>query len=254
MAFTGFPTEAIEFYEQLAADNSRTFWQANKQRWVESVKQSMEALADELDDFGPFHMFRPYNDGRFSKNKPPYKTQLGAYGELEGGTGYYVQFSADGLMAGAGYYAMAKDQLKWPEDDAVRLSGKAMGERIKVAGALGGMYIPHCARIHPARLVRGLARAVESLGVKIHENTLVTEISAAGNGKGPSAVTERGTVRAAAVLRATEGFTANLAQSHRDWLPMNSSMIVTQPLDSKAWERNTGGPCPRVRVPPTHRR
>ncbi len=132
--------------------------------------------------------------------------------------------------------AMAKDQLKWPEDDAVRLSGKAMGERIKVAGALGGMYIPHCARIHPARLVRGLARAVESLGVKIHENTLVTEISAAGNGKGPSAVTERGTVRAAAVLRATEGFTANLAQSHRDWLPMNSSMIVTQPLDSKAWD------------------
>jgi len=99
------------FYEQLAADNSKTFWHANKPRFDESVKQPMLDLTAKLDDFGPFHMFRPHNDLRFSKNKPPYKTQQGAYGESEGGTGYYVQFSAEGLMVGAGYYAMAKDQL-----------------------------------------------------------------------------------------------------------------------------------------------
>lgn len=139
MTFTGFPTEAIEFYEQLAADNSRTFWQANKQRWVESVKQPMEALADELDDFGPFHMFRPYNDVRFSKNKPPYKTQQGADGELEGGSGYYVQFSADGLMAGAGYYAMAKDQLA---RFRAAVDGEATGSALEsiVAGAKERRY------------------------------------------------------------------------------------------------------------------
>jgi uncharacterized protein (TIGR02453 family) len=111
VTFRGFPAEAITFYEQLEADNSRAFWQANKARYDESVKQPMLDLVDDLSDFGPFHLFRPQNDLRFSKNKPPYKTQQGAYGELEGGAGFYVQFSATGLMAGAGYYAMATDQL-----------------------------------------------------------------------------------------------------------------------------------------------
>ncbi len=133
--------------------------------------------------------------------------------------------------------AMAAEQLRWPEDDAVRLSASATRERINVAGALGSMHIPHCARIHPARLVRGLAEAVERLGVTIYENTLVTEINAGTNGTPASAVTERGTVRAAHILRATEGFTANLAGAHRDWLPMNSSMIVTEPLDAGTWEQ-----------------
>ena len=111
MAFAGFPVEGIEFYEQLEADNSKSFWQANKGRFDAFVKQPMVELTEELADFGPFHMFRPYNDVRFSKNKPPYKTAQGAYGESEGGAGHYVQFSATGLMVGAGYYAMAKDQL-----------------------------------------------------------------------------------------------------------------------------------------------
>jgi glycine/D-amino acid oxidase-like deaminating enzyme len=83
--------------------------------------------------------------------------------------------------------------------------------------------------------VQGLAQAVQRLGVVIHENTLVTEIRTGGRGKPATAVTERGTVRAHHVLRATEGFTANLAAAHRDWLPMNSSMIVTEPLDAATW-------------------
>jgi len=112
MAFTGFPIEGIEFYEQLAADNSRAFWTENKHRFVQHVKTPMTELAESLGEFGPFHLFRPHNDLRFSKNKPPYKTHQGAYGELEAGSGYYVQFSGDGLMVGAGYYAMAKDQLR----------------------------------------------------------------------------------------------------------------------------------------------
>ncbi len=111
MAFSGFPIDGIAFYEQLEADNSRAFWQANKPRYDASVKQPMLELTEELAEFGPFHLFRPHNDLRFSKNKPPYKTQQGAYGESEGGAGFYVQFSATGLMAGTGYYAMAPDQL-----------------------------------------------------------------------------------------------------------------------------------------------
>ncbi len=111
MGFSGFPPEAIEFYEQLGADNSRDFWQANKARYDQHVKQPMVELTEELADYGPFHLFRPYNDLRFSKNRPPYKVHQGAYGETEGGAGYYTHLSADGLMAAAGYYAMARDQL-----------------------------------------------------------------------------------------------------------------------------------------------
>jgi uncharacterized protein (TIGR02453 family) len=110
-SFLGFPPDAIAFYEQLDADNSKAFWQANKSRYDDGVKGPMLALTQTLSEFGPFHLFRPNNDLRFAKNKPPYKTQQGAYGESEGGAGFYVQFSASGLMAGAGYYAMAADQL-----------------------------------------------------------------------------------------------------------------------------------------------
>lgn len=112
MTFRGFPAEGIEFYEQLGSDNSRTFWQANRSRYDEFVRRPMVELTDALAEFGPFHLFRPYNDVRFAKNRPPYKEHQGAYGESEGGAGYYVQFGADGLMIGAGYYAMAKDQLE----------------------------------------------------------------------------------------------------------------------------------------------
>ncbi len=127
MTFRGFPVEGIEFYEQLGADNSRSFWQANKGRFDEFVKQPMLELTETLEEFGPFHMFRPYNDVRFSKNKPPYKTAQGAYGESEGGAGYYAQFSAEGLMVGAGYYAMAKDQLGRFRE---AIDGEATGEEL----------------------------------------------------------------------------------------------------------------------------
>lgn len=127
MAFSGFPVEAIEFYEQLEADNSKAFWLENKHRFVEHVKTPMTELTEALDDFGPFHMFRPNNDLRFAKNKPPYKIAQGAFGESEGGAGHYVQFSARGLMAGAGYYGMAKDQLRRFRDAVV---ADATGEEI----------------------------------------------------------------------------------------------------------------------------
>ena len=112
MGFSGFPVAAIEFYEQLGADNSRTFWNENKATFEGAVKGPMIELCEELAEYGPFRLFRPHNDLRFAKGRPPYKTQQGAYAESEGGTGYYLQISATGLMCGAGYYAMAKDQLE----------------------------------------------------------------------------------------------------------------------------------------------
>jgi glycine/D-amino acid oxidase-like deaminating enzyme len=101
---------------------------------------------------------------------------------------------------------------------------------IRVADAVGATWTPHGARLHPAKLAKGLAAAVERLGVTLHESTPVTEI------RPGHAVTPYGTVRAPCVLRCTEGFTASLKGQRRAWLPMNSSMIVTEPLGDARWE------------------
>ena len=111
MGFTGFPDAAFSFYESLAADNTRTFWLANKPTYTSAVRAPMDALLAELDEFGPFHVFRPNKDVRFAKDKRPYKDHIGAYGESEGGAGHYVHLSATGLLVGTGYYQMAADQL-----------------------------------------------------------------------------------------------------------------------------------------------
>lgn len=110
--FRGFPAATLEFYARLEADNSKAFWQANRHEFDRSVREPVRALCTELDVYGPFHLFRPHNDLRFSKNKPPYKTHQGAYAESEGGAGHYIQVSASGLMCAVGYYAMAPDQLQ----------------------------------------------------------------------------------------------------------------------------------------------
>ncbi|MGD9795112.1 MAG: DUF2461 domain-containing protein [Acidimicrobiia bacterium] len=112
MAFSGFPRSALDFYRGLEADNSKTYWQANKAVYDASVKEPMAAFAAEVDEtFRPMHIFRPNRDVRFSKDKSPYKTHTGAVAETDGGAMVYVQLSASGLMAAAGYYMMRPDQL-----------------------------------------------------------------------------------------------------------------------------------------------
>ncbi|HET7902229.1 MAG TPA: FAD-binding oxidoreductase [Candidatus Nanopelagicales bacterium] len=108
--------------------------------------------------------------------------------------------------------------------DYVRLSRDELDERIRVAGARGALFTPHCARVQPAKLVRGLAEAVERGGATIYEQTTVTEITPG------VAVTDHGRVRAPIVLRCLEGFTASITGQRRNWLPMNSSIVVTAPL------------------------
>lgn len=135
MAFTGFPVEAVAFYEGLRADNSRTYWQANKAVYERAVRGPLLALLDELADYGPFQVFRPYRDVRFSKDKTPYKENIGAYGEREGGAGYYVAFSDTGMYMGSGYYQMASDQL---ERFRAAVDAEATGNEVEaLVAALG---------------------------------------------------------------------------------------------------------------------
>ncbi|WP_181387265.1 FAD-binding oxidoreductase [Streptomyces sp. Act143] len=120
-------------------------------------------------------------------------------------------------------------ELSYGEKDRELYDARETAERIRVADAVGSTWTPHGARLHPVKLVKGLAAAVEALGVVVHEATPVTEI------RPKHAVTPYGTVRAPYVLRCTEGFTANLKGQRRTWLPMNSSMVVTEPLTDEQW-------------------
>ncbi|WP_308250493.1 NAD(P)/FAD-dependent oxidoreductase [Nonomuraea rhizosphaerae] len=121
------------------------------------------------------------------------------------------------------------------EEDLRVMSRDEQRERLQVAGTLEATYTPHCARVQPAKLAVGLASVVAALGVDIFENTTVTEIRPRQGGEA-AAVTSRGVVSGEYVIRATEGFTASLAGQHRQWLPMNSSMIVTEPLPAEVWK------------------
>ncbi|MEQ4721302.1 FAD-dependent oxidoreductase [Nonomuraea sp. B19D2] len=122
------------------------------------------------------------------------------------------------------------------EADMRLLDRDEQRERVQVAGTLEATYSPHCARIQPAKLAVGLAEAVARLGVDIFEDTTVTAIRPRREGAQAAAITIRGVVSADYVIRATEGFTASLAGQHRQWLPMNSSMIVTEPLPPEVWK------------------
>jgi glycine/D-amino acid oxidase-like deaminating enzyme len=121
-------------------------------------------------------------------------------------------------------------EIAFGEKDRILLGARETAQRVHVSGAVAGSWTPHGARLHPVKLVKGLAAAVEALGVTVHESTPVTEI------RPKHAVTPYGTVRAPYILRCTEGFTASLKGQHRTWLPMNSSMIVTEPLPDDAWD------------------
>lgn len=123
----------------------------------------------------------------------------------------------------------AEEEWGWGVDDLEVLSAAETADRIRVDGAVLGAFNPNCARVQPAKLVRGLADVVERLGVTLYEQTPVIEIRAG------RAETPLGAVRAPVILRATEGFTARMRGLRRRWLPMNSAMIVTDPLPEQVW-------------------
>jgi glycine/D-amino acid oxidase-like deaminating enzyme len=121
------------------------------------------------------------------------------------------------------------EELNWKVDGIAPLTKAEAAERIRFDGVVAAYHTPHCARIQPAELARGLAATVEGLGVDIYEGSPVTAIESG------RAITPRGTVSAPIVLRATEGFTARMRGLRRRWLPMNSSMIATEPIPESVW-------------------
>ena len=122
----------------------------------------------------------------------------------------------------------------WPDD--LHMVDEADDPRVTVHDAVAAGYSPHAARLHPAKLVTGLARTVRDLGVDVFEGTPVEEIRPRQGSERPAVVTEHGTVRADHVVRATEGFAPPQQGRRKRWRPMHASMIVTEPIPTELWE------------------
>lgn len=105
-------------------------------------------------------------------------------------------------------------------------------QRLDATGVLGASFTPDCAAIHPAKLARGLALAVEARGVTVFERTRVESAH-----PGHLHCDGNATVSAEAIVRATEAWTATMPASKREVLPIYSLMIATEPLDDATWER-----------------
>jgi uncharacterized protein (TIGR02453 family) len=139
--FEGWPADAVRFFEELEADNSKAWWEAHKDVYQQAVRAPMEALlADLAPEFGPGRIFRPYRDVRFSADKTPYKTSIAA---VVGGGGY-VALSADELRAGGGMVHLAPDQLdryrRAVDDDR---AGPALEEAVAGIRAAGHEVGPY---------------------------------------------------------------------------------------------------------------
>ena len=134
MAFHGWKVEALEFFEGLEADNSKAYWQRHKDVYETIVRAPMEELLAELEPvYGEGKIFRPYRDVRFSRDKSPYKTAIGA----TVGNGY-VHIDARGLAVGSGKWEMAPDQLeRYREAVADDGSGEKLSGIVEAARAKG---------------------------------------------------------------------------------------------------------------------
>lgn len=150
MEFTGIPVAALDFYDDLEVDNTKSFWEARKEIYQEQVRAPVTALVAALEpEFGTAKVFRPYRDVRFAKDKTPYKTHQGAFVAAGSRTGWYVEVSARGVRTGAGFYeadgprlaayrAAVADERTGPELQRVLIALEAegfeiSGDRLKTA-------------------------------------------------------------------------------------------------------------------------
>lgn len=134
-----------------------------------------------------------------------------------------------GEIASAREVGVGTEDLSWIEGTDLDRFGR-------VAGALGATYSPHCARLDPVRLVRGLSDVVGQLGARIFERTAVTRIIPGRKDRRAEVVTVGASVHADFVVRATEGFTPNMPHQRRTVVPLYSLMIATEPLSQSFWD------------------
>jgi glycine/D-amino acid oxidase-like deaminating enzyme len=162
--------------------------------------------------------------------------EVGRVASAEGIDAHFTKGGTVGVARTPVQLRRAQDEVaharRWGrgEDQLRLLDAEETAAIIRTPGALGGTFTPDCAVIHPARLVRGLAAAVERLGGHIHERTAASAI------RPGAVVTDHGTVSADVVIRATEGYTPRLEGQRRAVAPVYSLMVATEPLTEAQWD------------------
>lgn len=195
--FSGFPVPPAELLKEHGYDTARL------------ITQEMYRSVDEVG-----HVTREHGiDAHYQKS-----------GEMEVARAAYDLPKIEEKMAAFRALGL-EDHYRVLDADETR-------ERVSVANALGGFLNREGAAIQPARLVRGLARAVERMGATIYEGTRVTDYAP---GSRPSLETARGAVRARTIVLAGEAYLARLPALRRRVIPMTSHMVVTEPLDEATW-------------------
>jgi glycine/D-amino acid oxidase-like deaminating enzyme len=162
--------------------------------------------------------------------------EVGKVLDREGIDAHYQRGGTVTLARTDAQLARLRDDLRiarergFGEADLRLLDQREAAGHVDASGVRGGLFTPHCAAVHPARLVRGLARAVEAHGVVLHEQTRVLQI------RPRAVVTAAGEVTADVVVRATEGYTPALAGARRSIAPVYSLMVATEPLPASTWD------------------
>jgi glycine/D-amino acid oxidase-like deaminating enzyme len=162
--------------------------------------------------------------------------EVGAIAAQHGIECGYTKGGTLSLIRSRAQITRAREKLEharsWGEDsdDLCLLDSTEASSRLQATDVLGALFTPHCAAIHPAKLVRGLADVVERKGATIYEGTAATAIS-------PHRVdTRHGVVRADVVIRATEGYTPTIRGNRRALAPVYSLMMATEPLPDTFWD------------------
>ena len=113
------------------------------------------------------------------------------------------------------------------------LDAAQTADRVRVTDVVTALYTPVGASVHPARLARGLAQAVELHGGTIYEQTPVVDYE---TGPAPRLITPYGDVRARTIVLAGEAYSQQLPKLRRTLVPMYSLIVLTEPLAESDWE------------------
>jgi glycine/D-amino acid oxidase-like deaminating enzyme len=148
-------------------------------------------------------------------------------GIAKGGT---ITLARDAVQLASAKAAVAEAH-SWGQTEIEFLDADAARARLNATNAVGAMFTPDCAALHPAKLVRGLARAVRERGVTIYEGTPAVDYSS------NQVVTPNGAVSADFVVRATEGYTPTLEGRRREIAPVYSLIVATEPLSASMWDQ-----------------
>ena len=122
----GIETSTLKFLKDLEKNNNREWFQSNKERY-ENTLQNLKETAEDIrkglskkDLIESAKVFRIYRDVRFSKDKAPYKNNLGVHftrGTKQLRGGYYLHIEPGNSFAGGGFWAPSPEDLKRIRDE-----------------------------------------------------------------------------------------------------------------------------------------